>query len=306
MLKKERVELMKIIEVDNVTVKTREKIILDRISFTIEEGEVVGLIGPNGAGKSTTLKVLFGLVIPSNGWVKINGFDVFKNPEKALKDVEGIIENPTFFPNQTGFDNLDLFGILNGTTRNEIQKTAQFWDFNEKILKRKVKKYSSGMLQKLALTKVFSSNPKLVILDEPTNALDPTSKIKFAQKVKEINEVQKTTFLISSHLLDEVEEICNKFIFIKEGRIILGIGENELIDNNVYILTLDRAFEKDKISASTIFKFLIESKENQLKFKIDSQEDLNFIIKELIEKGYIIKEVKQSKKNLREIYRELY
>jgi len=297
---------MKIIEVDNVTVKTKEKMILDKISFTIREGEIVGLIGPNGAGKSTTLKVLFGLVIPSNGSVKINGFDVLENPEKALKDVEGIVENPKFYENQTGLDNLNSFGILNGTTTNEIKKTAHFWGLDEKVLKRKVKKYSSGMLQKLALTKVFSSNPKLIILDEPTNALDPTSKIKFAQKVKEINEFQKTTFLISSHLLDEVEEICHKFIFIKEGKIVLDIAKNELTDNNIYILTLDKTFKKDEISTPIILKYLIESEENQLKFKIDSQEDLNFIIKKLIEDGYLIKEVKQNKKDLIEIYKELF
>ncbi|WP_035292867.1 ABC transporter ATP-binding protein [Clostridium sp. KNHs214] len=191
--------------------------IIKGISFDVNEGEIYGFLGANGAGKTTTIRMIVGLIKPTSGNIYINGHDVQKDFVKAISSVGCIVENPDMYLDFTGRENLNMFAKLYGNVKKErIDEVIEIIGLKDRI-DDKVKKYSLGMKQRLGLGQALLPNPKLLILDEPTNGLDPIGIVDFRNIVKNLVKENNTAVFISSHILGEIEQLCDKVAFIDYG-----------------------------------------------------------------------------------------
>ena len=207
------------VEVANLGKNIRGVDIVRDISFSVEKRDILGFLGPNGAGKSTTIKMMLGLVKPTNGEVKLGGYDIRTQRESALENVGAMVESPAFYTYMTGYQNLSLYANLYGLGReriDEVLNLVHLYDDRNK----KVGKYSMGMKQRLGIARAFLNSPSLIILDEPTNGLDPVGIIEIRNIIKNLAETQGITFIICSHILSEVETMCNKLLIINRGEMI--------------------------------------------------------------------------------------
>ncbi|SHJ27290.1 ABC-2 type transport system ATP-binding protein [Clostridium cavendishii DSM 21758] len=206
-----------VLEVNNLCKIIGKRKIVNNVSFSVKEGEIFGFLGPNGAGKTTTIRMIVGLIKATNGTVKINGHDIRKNKVRALSNIGCIVENPDMYNDLTGMQNLRFYGDLYGNISKErINEVVELIGLKDRI-HDKVKKYSLGMKQRLGLGQAILSNPKLLILDEPTNGLDPMGMHDFREIIKSVAKNNNTAVFISSHILSEIELVCDRFAMIKEG-----------------------------------------------------------------------------------------
>ena len=208
---------MKIIEVNNLTKKEGKKILLDNISFSLENGEILGVIGKNGTGKTTLLKSIVGLIHPTNGDIKIDGFNLKTDYEDAIKNVGCMIEVPIMYDYLTGKENLEIYRMMfKGIPKSRVDEIIKLISLEGSEYK-KLKIYSLGMKERLGIGVSLLSTPKLLILDEPTNGLDPVGIKDLRNFIKSLKGV---TVIITSHMLNEIENICDKVMFINEGKLI--------------------------------------------------------------------------------------
>ncbi|MEC0173497.1 ABC transporter ATP-binding protein [Paenibacillus favisporus] len=213
-----------VLEVLNVSKKAGTRTLVDQVSFSIQAGDVCGFVGPNGAGKTTLIRMMTGLIKPGGGSIRIDGTDVGRERVKALSRVGAIVESPIFFPYMSGRDNLLNLARLHpnvpGTERKaRVEEALSIVGLSERG-SDKVKTYSLGMKQRLGIAQALLGDPRLIILDEPANGLDPMGIRELRQLIQRLNQERGITFLVSSHLLDELQRICSRFVIIKEGKLV--------------------------------------------------------------------------------------
>lgn len=212
--------MSKVLELKNVSKIMGKRKIVENINFDINSGEIFGFLGPNGAGKTTTIKMITGLLKIDEGEIFINGKNVKTNFEEALSSVGGIIENPEMYGYLSGRDNLEIYGRMHGqVSKDRINGVINLVKLDNRI-DDKVKKYSLGMRQRLGLAQALLHSPKLLILDEPTNGLDPVGIKELRDTLRELAEKEGLAVLVSSHLLSEMELMCDRFGIIDSGKII--------------------------------------------------------------------------------------
>lgn len=208
-----------LLEVKGLTKKYDKNTVVNDLNFRICEGEIVGLVGANGVGKTTTMKMITGLIHKDAGEVLFQGKSIFDNFEQYIQEVGVVIETPTFYPYLTGKENLDFAGrFYKNCNSAECRKIMELFHM-EPYINKKVSKYSLGMKQRLGICRAFLNHPKMIILDEPTNGLDVDGAIKFRREVRNVAKEQGVTFLISSHNLLEIEEICDRIFFMTDGKV---------------------------------------------------------------------------------------
>ncbi len=196
--------------------------ILHDITFEAYEGEVFGFLGPNGAGKTTTIKMIVGLLSIDSGEVSICGNDVVKDFEKAMNNVGGIVENPEMYKNLTGYQNLWHYGRMrSGITKERIDEVAELVGLTNRI-NEKISKYSLGMRQRLGVAQSILHHPKVLILDEPTNGLDPAGIKDLRDILKNLAHKEGVCVIVSSHLMSEMELMCDRVGVISKG-VMLGV-----------------------------------------------------------------------------------
>ncbi len=206
-----------VLRVRNLNKRIGRKTIIHSISFDVREGEIFGFLGPNGAGKTTTIRMLVGLIKPTSGSVEICGFDVQKQPEEALKYVGSIVENPEMYPYLTGWENLMHFARMqDGIDESRIREVIQLVHLGGRI-HEKVRTYSLGMRQRLGIAQALLARPKVLILDEPTNGLDPKGIKEMRAFIRELASAGLAVF-VSSHLLSEIQLLCDRVAIIGGGR----------------------------------------------------------------------------------------
>ncbi len=209
----------KILEVKNLKKSYNNKRVLDIDSLEIEEGSIYGLIGKNGAGKSTLMKLILGLVKKDDGVIKVFNKELnSKNQKDSNKNLGALIENPSFYDHLTGYENLEIICKLKGIKKEEISKTLDLVGLNN-VGKKKAKNYSLGMKQRLGIAMALIGSPKLLILDEPINGLDPQGIEEMRNLFKNIVNNTSTSILISSHILDEIEKISSHIGILKDGKL---------------------------------------------------------------------------------------
>lgn len=261
--------MSKVLELKNVTKIMGKRRIVDNISFFINEGEIFGFLGPNGAGKTTTIKIITGLLKIDEGEIFISGKNVNKDFENALSRVGGIIENPEMYGYLSGRDNLEIYGRMHGKVSNErVDEVIRLVKLENRI-DDKVKKYSLGMRQRLGLAQALLHNPKLLILDEPTNGLDPMGIKELRDTLRELAYKEGLAVLVSSHLLSEMELMCDRFGIIDNGKIIdmktmKDIKNQESKSNSDYEIEVD-----DIAKARDILNEVVKSRELEVNFKVE-------------------------------------
>ena len=208
-----------VLRVKNLTKKFGNRIAVDNISFDIFEGEIFGFLGPNGAGKTTAIRMITGLAKPNSGNIIICGKSLNKHFEKAILNIGGIVENPEMYKNLSGLENLKYFaGLYKNVSKQRINDVVEIVGLTDRI-KDKVKTYSLGMKQRLGIAQALLHHPKLLILDEPTNGLDPTGIIEMRRFLKETAVKEGIGILISSHNLSEMELMCDSIGIINGGKL---------------------------------------------------------------------------------------
>ena len=244
------------------------------------EGDILGFIGPNGAGKTTTIKLILGLQSITSGKVYINGYDIEENFKKAIENVGTIVESPDLYMYMSGYENLKLVANLyKNVDKNRIDEIVKLVGLENRI-KDKVSKYSLGMRQRLGIAQALLHRPKLLILDEPTNGLDPEGIKEVKVLLKKLAEQENMAILISSHNLAELDTFCNKISIIKNGEI---VETNDIdtfkkdIKNNCYILEVE---DSSVIGAIIDYKMDILT-ETEVRVYIE-KEKVPLLIKELV------------------------
>ncbi len=209
----------KVLTVSNLTKKYKQRVAVDNVTFDVYEGEIFGLLGPNGAGKTTIIKMITGLAKITSGDITICGYSIKNNFEKAIINVGAIIETPTLYPYMSGKQNLKYYANLyKGITKERIDEVVGLVGLKERI-NDKVKSYSLGMRQRIGIAQALLHNPKILILDEPTNGLDPNGILEMRHFLKKIAKTNKISILVSSHILSEMELLCNTVAIIDNGQL---------------------------------------------------------------------------------------
>ena len=198
-----------VLRVNNVSKKAKDFQILNKVSFELGSGEITGLIGPNGAGKTSIMKILVGLTRNYTGEVDLSG----------VRDIGCMIETPNFYPYNTGYQNLMYFAGLNGVGKKKVEELLELLGLKGAANKN-VKAYSLGMRQRLGIAQALLKDPDVLVLDEPTNGLDPEGIHEVREYIRKIADEKNITVLISSHLLGELEKMCDRAIIIKKGEVI--------------------------------------------------------------------------------------
>ncbi|HEX3578881.1 MAG TPA: ABC transporter ATP-binding protein [Thermoanaerobaculia bacterium] len=214
----------------NLTKIIGDKTIVDDVSFELQRGEIFGFLGPNGAGKTTTIRMLVGLIKPTSGNVTICGFDQRNQFEDAMRCVGCIVENPDLYRFMTGRENLEHFARMLGVARTEIERVAELVSLAHRLDQR-VGTYSLGMRQRLGIAQALLGDPKLLILDEPANGLDPAGIREIRELLRKLASERQMSIFISSHLLAEIELTCDRVAIIHKGRILREGTVRELISS---------------------------------------------------------------------------
>ncbi|MFZ0732191.1 MAG: ATP-binding cassette domain-containing protein [Candidatus Sulfotelmatobacter sp.] len=208
------------LEVDSLTKRFGKTAVVDGVSFSVEAGEVVGLVGPNGAGKSTSMKIICALLRPNSGSVTIDGISLSENARRDyLSRLGALIESPAFYPGLNGRDHLAYLTRVRGRCSDSLIADTLLRVGLDAASTKPVRKYSTGMKQRLGIAMAILHKPKLLILDEPTNGLDPAAIIAIRKLIGQLAE-DGIAVLVSSHLLSEIERVCNRVVFIKAGRVV--------------------------------------------------------------------------------------
>lgn len=274
--------------------------ILKDISFSINENEILGLIGPNGSGKSTIMKCIAGLYHPTSGEITINGYDIDKDRVNALSNMGVSIEYPALYPNLTGKDHFKMVAKWKKLDKSRIKEMEDFSGLNSE-LKKEVRHYSMGMKQSLILSLAMMTKPKLLILDEPTNGLDPQAIIDLRKKLLDIRN-DGTSILLSSHQLSEVDKLVDRIIFIKDGQLIARKTIDQLHQKHIScIKTSDNQY------AQKILKDYIVTNDNEyIRLEYGSDNDFSNVINLLVKNNISIYSIEDKEENLEKYYQNLY
>lgn len=209
----------KVLKLKNVSKSFGKRKIIDNLNLEVEEGEIYGFLGPNGSGKTTTIKMILRLINSDSGEIKVNGYDTKKQFEKAMECIGAIVENPDLYKYMSGIDNLRLHARIRNIDEKRIKEVLELVELKGRE-KDKVGKYSLGMKQRLGLALTLLHKPKVLILDEPTNGLDPAGIKKLRDILKEISHKEGVAVFVSSHILSEMQLMCDRVAVLDNGKIV--------------------------------------------------------------------------------------
>lgn len=275
-----------IIEVKNLVKDFKEVRAVDDLSFEVTESLVYGFLGQNGAGKSTTIRMLLTLIKPTAGEIRIFGADLKKHRKEILRQVGAIIERPDLYKYLTGIENLRIFASMSGVRVSE----KKMMDELDRVglaarAHSKVKTYSQGMKQRLGIATALVHDPKLIILDEPTNGLDPQGIADIRNLILHLSQDLRKTVFISSHLLSEMELIAASMLIIDKGKKVVEGSVHELFDpakTIVQLKTTDDADAYKKLETTELKKFLHEKRTDSIILKLH-RDEVPDLIKKLVQ-----------------------
>jgi ABC-2 type transport system ATP-binding protein len=261
-----------IIEVKGLSKHFRDVTAVDNLSFTVQEGEVYGFLGQNGAGKSTTIRMLLTLIEPSSGSIEMFGMDLKKHRREILKQVGAIIERPDLYKYLTAMENLRIFSTMSGVhvTEKNLIEQLELVGLSERA-HSKVKTYSQGMRQRLGIATALVHDPRLIILDEPINGLDPQGIADVRNLILDLSKRRKKTVFVSSHLLSEIELVADSMLIIDKGKKMAEGKVSNLFDpadTLVELETTDKIDTIEKLQHSDWKEYLIDTRKDKILFRM--------------------------------------
>lgn len=284
-----------------------KKQIIKGLDFEIKAGEVFGFLGPNGAGKTTTIRMMVGLMKITNGDVQILGKSIKDNYKEAIREVGAIVENPELYPFMTGLQNLNHFArMMPGITKERIQEVISLVGL-EKAINQKVGKYSLGMRQRLGIAQALLHNPSVLILDEPTNGLDPAGIREIRQYIRKLATEHNVTIIISSHLLSEIELMCDRIGVIKNGELVAiqSVKSSTNVKDSTIQVQLEAKPAKKAVELIQTVHHMDTQFENGLvKFQCP-KEQIPILIQTLVKEDISIYQVEVSKTSLEDKFFDL-
>lgn len=298
--------MSKVVEIQNVTKKIRGKTIIDRVSFDVYRGEVFGFLGPNGAGKTTTIRMIVGLMGITEGDIKIAGSSIKTDFEKAVGHVGAIVENPEMYKFMSGYDNLIHYARMSkGVSKSKIDEVVQLVGLTDRI-KDKVKTYSLGMRQRLGLAQCLLHDPDVLILDEPTNGLDPAGIREIRDHIRMLARERNMAVIVSSHLLSEMEAMCDRIGIIQQGKLVDVQLVHDFVDVAEKLVEFevspaDRALT---ILANAFPKLQVEAAEGKVMVVV-SKEIIPELVRSLVGEDIMIYGIQEKHKSLEERFLEV-
>jgi len=294
-----------VLETDQLTKKYRRRVIVDRLSLQVERGDVFGFLGQNGAGKSTTIRMSLGLVRPSSGQVHLLGTDMSRHPQRGLKRVGAIIEAPAFYENFSARQNLAVLAAMSGgASPQRVEQVLELVGLRERA-QDPVRIYSHGMRQRLGIAQALLPNPEFVILDEPTDGLDPQGLCEVRDLIRRLRDELSLTIMLSSHLLHEVEQICNRVAIIEQGRLVYQGSVEELVAQTYSIkLKVDRLNEAFELLSRDPRLAVSRNGDDSLYLKIEGEQvpGVNAL---LVERGFRVTELSPRRESLEDVFLRL-
>ncbi|MBW2244777.1 MAG: ABC transporter ATP-binding protein [Deltaproteobacteria bacterium] len=283
--------------------------VVEDLSLRVEEGKVYGFLGPNGAGKTTTIRMLLGLVAPSSGSVKIFGHDIRRDFKSAIRCVGAMVEGPAFYPFLTAQKNLQLFGRLSGgVPAGRVEEMLDRVGLSRRA-GQKVAGFSQGMRQRLGIALAMLEKPRLLVLDEPTNGLDPQGTREIRELLRRIRDEGNTTVFLSSHLLGEMERICDRVAVISQGRMLREGSLDELLgaDEGVVELVVEPGRDAAAVEVLTR-RFQLEPRRirhGHLELMVDGKVGASDVNRVLVEEGLAVRGLRSRRRSLEQVFVEL-
>lgn len=307
-----------VIQVENITKKYGSFTAVNNISFEIEEGEIVGFLGPNGAGKSTTMNMITGFIEPTSGKIIVDGYNISKKPKKAKRQIGYMPEGVPLYSDLTVKEFVTYMAELKGVAKKErkekVLKVLEETGLTE-VQNKLTRNLSRGYKQRVSMAGALVSNPKVIILDEPTVGLDPKQVTEIRALIKELGKDH--TVILSSHILSEVSQICNRVIIINKGQIVAidtpeNLEKKVVKDNSVYVTVEDTENKmdtvKDKLEKVQEIKLISENEDGTKKYMITATEDVDLrknIFDTFATEGITIFEMKKSDATLEDAFMQL-
>ena len=293
------------LSIKNVTKIYGKKKAADHVTFDIYPGEIFGFLGPNGAGKTTVIKSILGFIFPDEGDVFINGYNVKTDYEKPMASVGGIVENPEMYTNLSARKNIEMYARLHGNIpKSRIEEVLSDVGLAARA-KDPVRKYSLGMKQRIGLAQAMVHKPKLLILDEPTNGLDPTGIHQLRDVLKKYAHEDGAAVMVSSHILSEMQLLCDRVGIINNGKLMSVCPMDELTSQmnsaSSYSIRVSDTELAEKILQDSGKANKPETNDDVITAEIN-KEDIASIIRLLVTGGVDISEVRKNESSLEEIF----
>ncbi|WP_096270141.1 ABC transporter ATP-binding protein [Paucisalibacillus globulus] len=293
-----------IVETNKLTKRFGKEYAVEAVDLRIPKGEIYGFLGPNGAGKTTTIRMLLGLMEPTLGNIKVFGKDLKRERIGILKKVGSLVENPSYYPHLTAYENLETIRKIYGVPKKRIADVLEIVRLSE-VTNKKVKGFSLGMKQRLGIASSLLNKPELLILDEPTNGLDPSGIIEIRNLIKRLSKEEGMTILISSHLLSEIDQIADHVGVISKGKMIF----QDTID------VMRRQSQKKislKVNDYERANRILISNGMKADFSIDSitlpehhDEDIANIVRVLVENNISVYRIEEEKRSLESTFLQM-
>ncbi|MEF2969169.1 ATP-binding cassette domain-containing protein [Paenibacillus sp. M1] len=293
-----------IIQTKGLTKKYRGRFAVDHLDLEIAKGDIYGFLGPNGAGKTTTIRMLLGLISPTKGSIRIFGRELHKDKLAILRRIGSLVEYPSYYGHLSAIENLEAIRRILGVPKSRIAEVLEIVSLTDES-RRPVKGFSLGMKQRLGIAASLLGSPDLLILDEPTNGLDPAGIHEIRELIKSMPSQYGITVLVSSHLLSEVEQMANRVGIIREGRMVFQDTIQNLRlqashDIELVVSEPDSALWLARdLGAAGVYR------EGKLIFPSLDDPQVAHLVKRLVENGHDIYRVSENKKSLEDIFMEV-
>lgn len=296
-----------VLQIKNLQKVFKDTQVVNLSSLSVQQGEIYGFLGPNGAGKTTTMKMILSLISCTAGEIEVFGQPIGTD-KQYLNRIGSMIEEPSYYPNLTGYENLLVFQKILGFDKKNIQETLKIVGLDQPKNKKKlVKDYSLGMKQRLALAFALVKKPRLLILDEPTNGLDPAGIHEIRELIIKLAKEQGITVFISTHILSEVEHIADRVGIINHGQLVYE-GEIRKIQSNKWLEVRGDFRGRREAISQVLFGYpckILEIQEDKLKLTNLADQQISSLLRDLIVEKVPIYEVKQEQETLESIFLNL-
>lgn len=273
------------------------------IDLKVKKGTIYGFLGPNGAGKSTTIRMLLGLIKPTSGEVKVLGKNIETEREEILRNVGALVESPSYYAHLTAYENLEVTRKILKLDKSEIDRVLDFVKLTE-VKNKKVKEFSLGMKQRLGIAQALMGNPQLIILDEPTNGLDPSGIHEIRDLIKSLPKEKGITVIISSHILSEIELIADEVGIIKKGELLYQGTIEDLRRSNASKILIEVSNKNQAISLLSKRGYKVREEKEKLWVNSDGLTAAR-LCKELVLAGYDVSYLSEEEKSLEDMFLSL-